>query len=110
MTFKDYFGLKTKEPVKKRHMHPIGRDPSSHSKTPGKFVPDMWKTKGDTVDEFESLKQANTGQRLINHIKAAKLKKKFPLKQNGMLGNTGIMLVQHSTNPNLFIIKKELQQ
>jgi hypothetical protein len=107
VSFKDYFGLKIKEPVKKRHMHPIGRDPMSHSKTPGKFVPDMWKTKNDTVEEFESLKQSAQGQRLINHVKAAKLKIKFPLKSDGMLGNTGISLTQHPANPNLFIIKKE---
>ena len=54
-------------------MHPVGLDPSSHSKSPGKFVPDMWKSDNDVVPEFEALKKAPGGKKLINHKKAAKL-------------------------------------
>jgi hypothetical protein len=105
-TFKDYFGLKSIEPVKKRHMHPIGRDPISHPQTPGKFVPDMWKTDNDVVPEFEALKKSPGGQKLINKKKAAKLRTKFPLKKDGKLGNTGISMVQNPGNPQTYILQK----
>ena len=105
-TFKDYFSLKSLEPTKKRHMHPIGRDPMSHPKTPGKFVPDMWKSDGDVVPEFEALKKAASGRRLINSKKAGKLKTKFPLKKDGKLGNTGITMTQSQNKPGTYILQK----
>ncbi len=104
--FKDYFGLKSVEPVKKRHMHPVGRDPISHPNTPGKFVPDMWKTDNDSIEEFESLKNVSSGEKIINHVKAAKLRVKFPLKKDGKLGNTGITMTQSQSDPKVFILKK----
>lgn len=106
MNFKDFFGNKALEPVKKRHMHPIGRDPMSHPKTPGKFVPDMWKSDNDVVPEFESLKKTQTGKKIINHKKAAKLRIKFPLKKDGKLGNTGITMSQSPNNPKVYILQK----
>ncbi len=104
--FKDYFNLKSIEPTKKRHMHPVGRDPMSYPKTPGKFVPDMWKTDNDAVQEFESLKRAPSGKKLINYKKAAKLRIKFPLKHDGKLGNTGITMYQNPNDPKTFILQK----
>jgi hypothetical protein len=105
-SFKDFFGIKSVEPVKKRHMHPIGRDPMSHPKTPGKFVPDMWKSDNDAVPEFEALKKASSGKKLINYKKAAKLRTKFPLKKDGKLGNTGISMVQSPNDSKVFILQK----
>jgi len=87
-------------------MHPVGRDPLSHPKSPGKFVPDMWKTDNDVVPEFEALKNTSTGKKLINQKKAAKLRVKFPLKKDGKLGNTGISMTQSPNDPNVFILQK----
>jgi len=105
-SFKDYFGLKSIEPIKKRHMHPIGRDPISHPKSPGKFVPDMWRADNNSVPEFEVLKKAPSGKKIINHKKAAKLRTKFPIKKDGKLGNTGISMIQSPNDPKVFILQK----
>ena len=61
-------------------MHAIGRDVSSHSKSPGKFVPDMWKSNPNAIQEFESLKQQDSGTKIINQRKAKQLMKQFNLK------------------------------
>lgn len=87
-------------------MHPVGRDPISHPQTPGKFVPDMWKSDNNAVEEFESLKKAPSGQKLINYKKAAKLRTKFPLQKDGKLGNTGISMVQNPNDPKTYILQK----
>lgn len=87
-------------------MHAIGRDVSSHSKSPGKFVPDMWKTNPNAVPEFESLKQQDHGTKLINQRKARQLMKQFNLKSaDGTLGNTGISIKSHTT-PGMFVLQK----
>lgn len=87
-------------------MHAIGRDVSSHSKSPGKFVPDMWKSNPNVIPEFESLKQQDSGTKIINQRKAQQLMKQFSLKTaDGRLGNTGISLKRHTT-PGLFILQK----
>lgn len=87
-------------------MHAIGRDASSHSKTPGKFVPDMWKSDPSAVQEFEALKKMNTGTKVINRMKATQLMKMFNLKTaEGKLGNTGISIGPH-TNPGSYTLQK----
>ncbi len=106
MNFKDYYSANIGEPVKKRHMHPIGLDPSSHPKSPGKFVPDMWKSDNNTVQEFEQLKKMNRGVKTINAAKAQKLKSLFKLYGSGKLGNTGISLLPHPSNNQQFILQK----
>ncbi len=88
-------------------MHPIGRDPISHSKSPGKFVPDMWKTDNNTVNEFEELKNLPNGKKIITLKKALKLRKQFSLKGDGKLGNTNINMIQSPDNPNFFILQKQ---
>lgn len=87
-------------------MHPLGRDPISHPQSPGKFVPDMWRTDSDVVPEFEALKKMTTGKKVINNKKAAKLRTKFPLKKDGKLGNTGISMTKNPANPTTFILQK----
>ena len=107
MNFKDYYNAKSVEPVKKRHMHPIGRDPSSHPKSPGKFVPDMWRSNNNTVNEFEYLKNVESGVKTINKAKADKLCKQFSItSMPGTLGNTGITIAPHPSSSLSFMLKK----
>lgn len=82
-------------------------DVSTHSRTGGKAVPDMWKSDNNAVQEFEQLKKMQSGQKIINAAKANKLRKQFPVKDTGMLGNTGIQLTQHPSQPNSFILIKK---
>lgn len=77
-------------------MHPVGHDPSSHPNTPGKFVPDMHKSKQQN-QKVAALKNRQTGRIVLNDKDIAEIEKEFPpLKYNSKqpknLGNTGIVI------------------
>jgi len=106
MTFKDYFakssGLKNKQPkpglkigVQKRHMNPIGRDVSSHSKHPGRFVPHMHRTINKN-QKVEGLLLKTNGRAVLNDAEIKQIEDEFGVKYSSTtpkkLGNTGISL------------------
>lgn len=113
MTFKDFFGkqsIKSKDlGTKKRHMHPILRDVSSHSKHPGRVVPHMHRAKVNN-NKVERLKKVNTGRYTINKNDLVQIEKeynlKYDLKTPKALGNTGIIL-KHDPVLGVPVIEKK---
>jgi hypothetical protein len=96
VNFKDYFNNKSVEPVKKRHMHPIGRDVSSHSQSPGKFVPDMHRTVHKN-QKLSSLMTQQTGKTVLSKKDIAQIESEFPPlrydpSKPKKIGNTGVTL------------------
>ena len=100
MTFKDYFHNKIKSrekplETKKRHMHPVLRDVSSHPKNPGRTVPHMHRTFKEN-QKVKSLKNKNNGRYVCNNNDLKEIESEFNLnydvKKSKSLGNTGITL------------------
>ena len=91
MTFKDFF--KGKIGTDKRHMHPVGRDASSHSKHPGRFVPHMHRTKNKN-QKVASLLSKPSGKYALNDRELAQIEGEFHFKfdrdKPKKLGNTGV--------------------
>ena len=98
MTFKDYFGKKSVTgkniETKKRHMHPVLRDVSSHPKHPGRTVPYMHKTKVEN-NKIARLKKTN-GRFILNDKELAEIQQIYNVQLDKSkpkaLGNTGIIL------------------
>jgi hypothetical protein len=113
MTFKEvfekytpHFNANTGAAREHRHMKSVIPDVSSHSQSGGRTVPKYCQTDNNNVQEFEALKNVNSGTKVINAVKAQKLKKQFNIKNdNGTLGNTGITIQPH-TQPGLYILQK----
>lgn len=95
MTFKKYYIENTDIGMKKRHMNPIGRDVSSHSKHPGRFVPHMHRTIKKN-QKVESLLNKPSGRIVLNVHDIAEIEKEFNLNFDQQapkkLGNTGITI------------------
>lgn len=96
MNFKDYYGASINVGPQKRHMHPIGRDVSSHPQSPGKFVPDMHKTVKENP-KLKVLKTKDSGRFVLNDKEISDIEKEFPPlkydpKKPKRIGNTGITL------------------
>lgn len=93
MTFKDFY--KGKIGTDKRHMHPIGRDASSHPKHPGRFVPHMHRTEHKN-QKVEGLLKKITGKAILNAAEISQIEDEFGVKYSSTtpkkLGNTGISL------------------
>jgi hypothetical protein len=109
VNFKDFFSPSLKQPVQKRHMHPIGRDVSSHPQTPGKFVPDMHQTK-HTNQKVTLLKNKQSGKITLTNKDVQQIEKEFaPLKfdpnKPKKLGNTGI-IIKFDININKPVLEK----
>jgi hypothetical protein len=95
MTFKEYYIENIDIGMKKRHMNPIGRDASSHSKHPGRFVPHMHRTVKKN-QKVESLLNKPSGKMVLNVQDIAEIEKEFNLNFDQQapkkLGNTGITI------------------
>ena len=95
MTFRDYYTENIHIGMQKRHMNPIGRDVSSHSKHPGRFVPHMHRTMKKN-QKVESLLNRPSGKRVLNVHDIAEIEKEFNLNFDQQapkkLGNTGITI------------------
>jgi|APGre2960657505_1045072.scaffolds.fasta_scaffold03331_6 hypothetical protein len=82
-------------------MHPIGRDVSSHSKHPGRFVPHMHRTKMENI-KLMKIKKGTSRREILNKSDIRQLKAvyKFALnaKKEVKLGNTGITIKWHKGN------------
>jgi len=95
MTFKDYYTEKIHIGMQKRHMNPIGRDVSSHSKHPGRFVPHMHRTMKKN-QKVESLLNRPSGKMVLNVHDITEIEKEFNLNFDQQapkkLGNTGITI------------------
>ena len=91
MSFMDFVNIGTQ----KRHMHPVGRDVSSHPKHPGRFVPHMHRAKLENV-KLKRLKEGNSRKEILTRADIKELKDvyKFALNANHpvKLGNTGITI------------------
>lgn len=91
MTFKDFF--KGKTGTDKRHMHPVGRDVSSHPKHPGRFVPHMHRTENKN-QKVASLLSKPSGKYALNDREIAQIEGEFHFKfdkdKPKKLGNTGV--------------------
>jgi len=104
--FNPDFNKKTGEARQHRHLNDMIPDVSSHTKTGGKTVPEYCKSDNNAVQEFEALKNMNSGVKVINQVKAQQLKQQFNLKDfNSTLGNTKISIAPHTT-PGLYILRK----
>lgn len=95
--------------VKKRHMHPIGRDVSSHPQSPGKFVPDMHRTVHKN-QKLNSLLNQQSGRIVLSNRDIAQIEGEFPpLKYDPSkpkkIGNTGVTL-RFDTAINRPVIEK----
>jgi hypothetical protein len=94
MTFKDFYSNKPLQ-TKKRHMNPMLRDVSSHSKHPGRVVPHMHRTVKSN-QKVESLKNRNNGRFVCNDNDVREIESEFNLQLDRAkaksLGNTGITL------------------
>jgi hypothetical protein len=109
VNFKDYFNKKSIEPTKKRHMHPIGRDVSSHPLTPGKFVPDMHRTIHKN-QKLNNLMKQQTGKVVLSKKDIAQIEQEFPPlrfdpSKPKKIGNTGVTL-KFDASMNRPIIEK----
>ncbi len=96
MNFKDYYSSTEHIGPQKRHMHPVGRDPSSHPQSPGKFVPDVHKTVHSN-QKVSALKKREKGRIVLNDRDIREIEQEFaPLrfdpKTSKNLGNTGIII------------------
>ncbi len=91
MTFRDFY--KGKIGTDKRHMHAVGRDASSHSKHPGRFVPHMHRTKHNN-QKVQSLLNKPSGKYTLNIKELAQIEGEFHFKfdrdKPKKLGNTGV--------------------
>lgn len=115
--FKDFYKMpKLKVPEKKkelsemkaRHLHPIGRDPISHKKHPGRFVPKMHQT----IVENPKLKRIKQGKSKQEYLHRADLKdicdtyKVRPnMYKDRKLGNTGVILTYDHVKEKFKLIK-----
>lgn len=98
MTFKDYFGKKSVTgnnlETKKRHMHPVVRDASSHPRHPGRTVPHMHRAKVEN-SKVARLKKAK-GKFTLNNKELAEIQQVYNVQLDKnkpkSLGNTGIIL------------------
>lgn len=103
ISFKNFHKLPKLEPVVKkdktemdaRHLHPLGRDPYSHKKTPGKFVPEMHRVKHENV-KMRRIKAKKSKFEVLNKLDVNEICKMYnvvPHKyRERKLGNTGIIL------------------
>ncbi len=95
MTFRDYYTENIHIGMQKRHMNPVGRDVSSHSKHPGRFVPHMHRTMKKN-QKVESLLNKPSGRIVLNVQDIAEVEKEFNLnfdvQSPKKLGNTGITI------------------
>jgi len=93
-SFRDFFKIQTG--TQKRHMHPIGRDVSSHPKHAGRFVPHMHRAKLEN-NKFKRVKAGHSKREMLTKQDIKDLRKlyKFDLNPNHpiKLGNTGISIV-----------------
>jgi hypothetical protein len=90
--FSEFFKVE----MQKRHMHPIGRDVSSHPKHAGRFVPHMHRTKMENA-KLARLKNGNSTREVLHPQDIRELQRvfRFDLDPNHevKLGNTQIRVV-----------------
>lgn len=97
--FKDFFEQKKpkklKSEMKARHMHPIGLDPNSHPKHPGRFVPKMHQVKQENP-KLTRMKAGTSKREILASWDVKQITRQFELSPDinkpKKLGNTGIIM------------------
>jgi hypothetical protein len=97
--FKDFFKQKQpkklKSEMKARHMHPIGLDPNSHPKHPGRFVPKMHQVKQDNP-KLTRMKSGQSKREVLASCDVKQIIRQFSISPDinnpKKLGNTGIVM------------------
>ena len=112
-SFKDHYSKinKNGEFVKRRH---IDSNFSNNAVNPNMkhaavIVPKAHRANNNAVEEFEQLKRANSGTKIISSLKAKKLMSPdmFNITSgSGNLGNTGIHIAPHPQKPNTYVLTK----
>ena len=103
-SFKSHFNLNNNKGdiVKKRRHMGLVPDVSTHTKTGGKTVPEMWKAKHSN-QKVKSLLNNGSGHFTLNDVEVKQIEKEFPpVKYDPhhpkKLGNTGITLYYDETS------------
>jgi hypothetical protein len=97
--FKDFFKQKQpkkpKSEMKARHMHPIGLDPNSHPKHPGRFVPKMHQVKQENP-KLTRMKSGQSKREVLASCDVKQIIRQFSISPDinnpKKLGNTGIVM------------------
>ena len=98
LELKDLLKPKQKKPkseMKARHMHPIGLDPNSHPKHPGRFVPKMHQVKQENP-KLTRMKSGGSKREILASWDVKQIIRQFNISPDinipKKLGNTGIVM------------------